>query len=144
VITSLLKARFRAEVPREVTKTVGELIIERYGISADEAEIRWLGPEATDATASMRRADIETGLTRLRGLFPGRIEVETVFNVTRNARHREAYCAGWALTQSKIEHETDPLPNHCHSSSCLRLLHETQQETRFQGSSDPPEMTGTR
>jgi len=109
VLASVLKSRYRAEVPREVTKAIGELIIERYGIAADEAEIRWLGPEASDATASNRRADIETGLTRLRGLFPGLVTVESVFNVTRTARHREVYCRDWAITQSKIELPRGPI-----------------------------------
>lgn len=109
MLTSQLKARYRAEVPRDVTKAIAELIIERYGIAADEAEIRWLAPEAADAMAINRRADIETGLTRLRGLFPGIVAVEAIANIPRTSRHREVYCSGWAITQSKIEHPHGPI-----------------------------------
>lgn len=109
MLTSQLKVLYRAEVPREVTKAIGELIIERYCLAADEAEMRWLRAEAIDATATVRRADIETGLARLRGLFPNLVQVESVLNGPRTARHREVYCAGWAITQSKIEQPRGPI-----------------------------------
>ena len=109
MIGSQLKSRFRGDVPREVIKAIAEGIIERYALSADEAELRWLGAEATDALASMRRADIETGLVALRGRFPGLVEVEVAWNATENARHREVYVAGWVITQSKIENRQGPI-----------------------------------
>lgn len=109
MLTSRMKGLFLESVPRDVCRAIGELVIEQYGLTADEAEARWLADEAADIISPLRRVHIESGLVRLRGLFPGLVTVEGRKNQTNNASHREVYCAGWAITQSKIEHPGGPI-----------------------------------
>jgi hypothetical protein len=100
---------YRAEVPEEVTEQIGRIIIENYGIAADIAEERWGREEMHDALASFRRAEIETALRALRGVFPGIVAVEPSPNATANAFHREVYVGRVTLTQSKVEARRGPI-----------------------------------
>ncbi len=100
---------YRSEVPPEVSEKIGRIIIETYGIAHDVAEERWGEGEMHDALAGFRRAEIETALTALRGIFPGQVTVELLPNVIRNANHREVYCGGVAITQSKVESKEGPI-----------------------------------
>jgi hypothetical protein len=105
----LAQELYRADVAPEVTERIGQIIIETYGISADFAEERWDRGEMHDALASFRRAEVETTLLSLRGIFPGQVAVESVPNALQNAYHREVYCGRVAVTQSKVEAEKGPI-----------------------------------
>lgn len=100
---------YRAQVPEGVTEHIGRMIVEQYGVTADIAEERWGRDEMHDALPIFRRAEIETSLVTLRGLFPGVVGVESVPNVVANAFHREVYCGDVAITQSKVEAAKGPI-----------------------------------
>lgn len=100
---------YRDQVPTQVTDAIGRTIIEQYGIAADIAEERWGADEMHDALPIFRRAEIETGLRRLRGMFAGQVGVEAVPNVLANAYHREIYAGSVVITQQKVEGPKQPI-----------------------------------
>jgi len=97
---------YRSEVPLPVTRAYGEMIIEQYAITADQAEERWLSEEAADALPNYRRAEIETATLKLRGLGAG---VEAALNAAGNHHHREVIAGRVVITQSKVESKTGPI-----------------------------------
>jgi hypothetical protein len=105
----LAQGLYQTDVPDVVTERIGRVIIETYGVAADFAEERWDRDEVHDALASFRRAELETTLLSLRGVFPGLVSVESVPNAVGNAYHREVYCGRVAATQSKVEAEKGPI-----------------------------------
>ncbi len=105
----MAESLYRTDVPVGLSEAIGRIVIETYGIAADMAEERWDAGEMHDALAPFRRAEIETRLLSLRGLFPRAVEVESVLNKTRNAHHREVYCGRVAITQSKVESDKGPI-----------------------------------
>lgn len=106
---ALAEDLYRAEVPSPVSEHVGRIIIEQYAIAADMAEERWDAGEVHDTLAVFRRAEIETALLSLRGIFPGTVSVESVPNASANAYHREIYSGKVAITQSKVESSKGPI-----------------------------------
>lgn len=109
VYGKLAEDLYRVEVPALVTEQIGRIIIENYAFAADMAEERWGRGEMHDALAPFRRADIETALLSLRGIFPGQVWVEEVANSTGNAFHREVYVGRVAITESKVESANGPI-----------------------------------
>ncbi len=128
---------FRANVADDIALACTATVLEQYGLSYDRAEEQWLGPELHDALAVMRRADIETALVKLRGLFPGRVLVEEILNPTRNAYHREVVVGQVVLTQSKVDATHGPIRDAAHrrtlavrSQMRMDLLNEGSLATR--------------
>jgi hypothetical protein len=102
-------ALYQANVGEDVTAAYARTILEQYGLTYDWAEERWLEPELHDALAPLRRADIETALVKLRGLFPGVVLVEDVLNSTKNAYHRETVVGRTVITQSMVDGPKGPI-----------------------------------
>lgn len=93
---------YRESIPPDLTETIGRGVIERYAIAFDKTEEQWLEEEQHDALAVVRRAEIETSLVGLRGMFDG-IRVESVLNAARNSYHREVGYGLFVITQSMVE-----------------------------------------
>jgi hypothetical protein len=106
---ALAEDLYRSDVTPDITEHIGRIIIENYGITADIAEERWGRDEMHDALAPFRRAEIETALLSLRGIAPGRVQVDSVSNAMRNAYHREVYVGRVAITQSKVDAPHGPI-----------------------------------
>jgi hypothetical protein len=109
IFGAVAESLYRTDVPVGLSEAIGRIVIETYGIAADMAEERWDSGEMHDALAPFRRAEIETRLLSLRGLFPRTVAVESVLNRTRNAHHREVYSGRIAITQSKVESDKGPI-----------------------------------
>jgi hypothetical protein len=101
--------QYRASVSDDVTEACARTILEQYGLAYDLAEERYLEPELHDALATIRRAEIETALVKLRGVFPGLVTVEAVPNPVRNAHHREVIVGQTVITQSLVEGPKSPI-----------------------------------
>src|SRR4051812_24002265 len=121
-------AFYQANVGDDVTAAYARTILEQYGLTYDLAEERWLEPELHDALAPLRRADIETALVKLRGLFQG-VLVEDVLNSTKNAYHRETVVGQVVITQSMVDSPRGPIRYARHrdtlaqrSQLCLNLF----------------------
>jgi hypothetical protein len=128
-------AFYRTNVGDDVTEAYARTILAQYGLSDDKAEEQWLGPELHDALASQRRADIETALVKLRGLFPATVLVEEVLNPAGNAYHRETLVGRAVITQSMVDAPKGPIRYASHrrtlarrSQLCMDLLREGPEE----------------
>lgn len=95
---------YMEQVPIAVTTAIRMIVTGSYADSARFVEERWSAREAKDALPHVRRADIETALTALRGRFRrDGVRVDKVPNKRGTAWHTEIRCGLVVITQSKTE-----------------------------------------
>jgi hypothetical protein len=124
---------FDARVSSDFLQEIGRRVVRAYVSSAELSESRWSYEECHDVRGDVRRADIESSLGSLKGMF-AEVRVGKRKNVADNCWHTEIFLPEVILTVSKVATPDTLIPDAAFRATIAR----TCQMNMFLKADDQP------